>query len=95
MCFAIDFYTWPDLNSLKEGDVGDDLCVDMLVESPHESLSAHHEVLLQDGGVNLHIECLVLDEDVARVAQDSLPHHLTPRIDETMLVEGCFQSFFS
>ena len=78
MCFAIDFYTLPDLHSLKEGDVGDDLCVDMLVESPHECLSAHHEVLLQYGGMYLHIKCLVLDEDVARVAQDSLSHHLAP-----------------
>jgi len=87
--------SWIVHQTLVESDVGDDLRVDVLVESSHQSLPTHHKVLFKNGGMNLHIKCLVLDEDVAGVSQDSLSHHFAPRIDETMLVKGRFQSFFS
>ena len=82
-------------HSLIECDVGDDLCVDVLIESSHECLTAHHQFLLEDRRADLHIESLVFDEDVASIAQDSLSHHIAPRIDEAVLIEGRFQSFFS
>lgn len=86
-CFALVFSI--------ELDVGDDLCLHMFVETTDNGFAAHHQILFEHRRANLHVERLVLDEELAGIVHDALTHHFLPGIDEAVLIEWGFEAFLT
>ena len=73
--------------NLSEHDVGNDLSAYIGVEAGSEFAALHVEFLTDDGGGELHVECLVADDEVLGVASDDGAHHVLPPLDEAVLIE--------
>ena len=76
-------------------DVDDDLCPGIGVEAGGKFAALHVELLTDDGGGELHVECLVADAEVFGIAGDDGTHHVLPALDEAVLVERGFETLLA
>ena len=75
--------------------VHDDLCTGVGVEAGGKFAALHVELLADDGGGELHVECLVADAEVLGVAGDDGTHHVLPALDEAILVERSLETLLA
>ena len=80
---------------LSEYNVDDDLGAGVGVEAGGKFAALHVELLTDDGGGELHVECLVADAEVFGVAGDDGAHHVFPALDEAILVERSFETLLA
>lgn len=80
---------------LSEYDIHDDLCAYVGVEASSEFAALHVELLAQNGGGELHVECLIADAEVFGVAGYHGSHHMFPSLNEAILVERGFEALLA
>ena len=76
----------------EETDIADDISANVFVEFLGDAFVLHHEVLAKRGTRELNMQLALLDEDLLRIARNGLPHHLRPRLSNTILQQRRLQA---